>query len=100
MHRYVVFPRTRISWPMAKRPPILAQRRAPDKPEAVNEDACDPDAAMKLAELLTDDAVWDARFGALEVGGISADSRTIKRGDVFVAVAGAKDDGLRFVGQA
>ncbi len=55
---------------------------------------------MKLADLLTVDAVSDARFAALDVAGVSADSRTIKAGDLFVAVAGAKDDGLRFVGQA
>ena len=46
------------------------------------------------------DAVSDARFDALDVEGISADSRTVKPGDLFVAMAGAKDDGLRFVGQA
>ena len=55
---------------------------------------------MKLADLLTVDAVSDARFAALELAGISADSRTVKPGDLFVAVAGAKDDGLRFVGDA
>jgi UDP-N-acetylmuramoyl-L-alanyl-D-glutamate--2,6-diaminopimelate ligase len=55
---------------------------------------------MKLADLLTVDAVSDARFAAIEVGGISADSRTIKPGDLFVAVAGTKDDGLRFIDQA
>jgi UDP-N-acetylmuramoyl-L-alanyl-D-glutamate--2,6-diaminopimelate ligase len=55
---------------------------------------------MKLADLLTADAVSDARFAALDIAGVSADSRTIKPGDLFVAVAGAKDDGLRFVGQA
>ena len=55
---------------------------------------------MKLESLLTVDAVSDARFAALELNGISADSRTVKPGDLFVAVAGAKDDGLRFVGQA
>ena len=55
---------------------------------------------MKLEKLLTSDAVSDARFAALEIAGVSADSRTIKPGDLFVAVAGAKDDGLRFVGQA
>jgi UDP-N-acetylmuramoyl-L-alanyl-D-glutamate--2,6-diaminopimelate ligase len=55
---------------------------------------------MKLANLLTVDAVSDARFAALELNGISADSRTVKPGDLFVAVAGVKDDGLRFVGQA
>ena len=55
---------------------------------------------MKLADLLTTDAVSDARFSALELAGISTDSRTVKPGDLFVAVAGAKDDGLRFVGGA
>ena len=55
---------------------------------------------MKLKTLLTLDAVSDARFDALDVKGISADSRTVKPGDLFVAMAGAKDDGLRFVGQA
>ena len=55
---------------------------------------------MKLADLLTTDAVSDARFAALELAGISTDSRTVKPGDLFVAVAGAKDDGLRFVGHA
>jgi UDP-N-acetylmuramoyl-L-alanyl-D-glutamate--2,6-diaminopimelate ligase len=52
---------------------------------------------MKLADLLTPDAVSDPRFAALDITGISADSRAIKPGDLFVAVAGAKDDGLRFV---
>src|SRR5215831_17017450 len=55
---------------------------------------------MKLADLLTVDAVSDARFAALEITGIAADSRAIKRGDVFVAVAGTKEDGLHFVGPA
>jgi UDP-N-acetylmuramoyl-L-alanyl-D-glutamate--2,6-diaminopimelate ligase len=55
---------------------------------------------MKLKDLLTVDAVSDARFAALELRGVSADSRTVKPGELFVAVAGAKDDGLRFVGQA
>jgi UDP-N-acetylmuramoyl-L-alanyl-D-glutamate--2,6-diaminopimelate ligase len=55
---------------------------------------------MKLADLLTPDAVSDARFAALEVAGVSEDSRDVKPGDLFVAVPGTKDDGLRFVGQA
>ena len=55
---------------------------------------------MKLADLLTPDAVSDARLAALDVKGVSADSRTIKPGDLFVAVSGAKDDGLRFVAAA
>jgi len=55
---------------------------------------------MKLADLLTADALSDARLAALEVGGVSADSRSIKPGDLFVAVAGAKADGLDFLPQA
>jgi UDP-N-acetylmuramoyl-L-alanyl-D-glutamate--2,6-diaminopimelate ligase len=53
-----------------------------------------------LQSLLTVDAASDARFASLELAGISADSRRIKPGDLFVAVTGAKDDGLRFVDQA
>src|SRR5439155_2574505 len=55
---------------------------------------------MKLADLLTDSAKLDPRVGALEVAGITADSRAVTRGDVFVALAGSKADGLRFVEQA
>ena len=59
---------------------------------------------MKLEDLLqalrSVDAASDARFAAIELAGISADSRMIKPGDLFVAVTGAKDDGLRFVDQA
>jgi UDP-N-acetylmuramoyl-L-alanyl-D-glutamate--2,6-diaminopimelate ligase len=52
---------------------------------------------MLLKDLLTVDALTDARFDAVEVGGITADSRTVRAGDLFVAIAGSKDDGLRFV---
>jgi UDP-N-acetylmuramoyl-L-alanyl-D-glutamate--2,6-diaminopimelate ligase len=55
---------------------------------------------MKLENLLTPDAVSDARFAALEVAGVSDDSRSVKPGDLFVAMGGTKDDGLRFVGPA
>src|SRR2546421_2576658 len=55
---------------------------------------------MKLKNLLTVDTVSDARFDALDVKGVSADSRTTKSGDLFVGMAGTKDDGLRFVGAA
>jgi UDP-N-acetylmuramoyl-L-alanyl-D-glutamate--2,6-diaminopimelate ligase len=53
-----------------------------------------------LQALLTVEAASDARFASLELAGISADSRRIKPGDLFVAVTGSKDDGLRFVDQA
>jgi UDP-N-acetylmuramoyl-L-alanyl-D-glutamate--2,6-diaminopimelate ligase len=55
---------------------------------------------MKLREILPADAECDARFAGLDVGGVTADSRTVKRGDVFVAIAGGKADGLRFVPSA
>ena len=42
---------------------------------------------------MTDGAV-DARFGASTSRGIAADSRKVKRGDLFVAVPGTKADGL------
>jgi UDP-N-acetylmuramoyl-L-alanyl-D-glutamate--2,6-diaminopimelate ligase len=52
---------------------------------------------MKLREILPADADIEAGYADLEVGGVTADSRTVKRGDVFVAIAGGKTDGLRFV---
>jgi UDP-N-acetylmuramoyl-L-alanyl-D-glutamate--2,6-diaminopimelate ligase len=55
---------------------------------------------MKLSELLPDDAACDPRFAARDVTGISADSRLVKPGHLFVAVAGSKADGLAFVPQA
>jgi UDP-N-acetylmuramoyl-L-alanyl-D-glutamate--2,6-diaminopimelate ligase len=55
---------------------------------------------MKLAELLTADALSDARFAALDIAGVSADSRAVRPGELFVAVAGAKTDGLNFIPQA
>jgi UDP-N-acetylmuramoyl-L-alanyl-D-glutamate--2,6-diaminopimelate ligase len=55
---------------------------------------------MKLKHLLTVDALSDARFAELDVTGVSADTRTLKAGELFVAMAGAKDDGLRFVDAA
>ena len=55
---------------------------------------------MKLSELIGPDGEFDARCGAVEIGGIASDSRKVKRGDLFVAVPGTKADGLRFVPQA
>ena len=55
---------------------------------------------MKLKHLLTVDSVSDARFAGLELVGISADSRTVKPGDLFVAMTGVKEDGLGYVAQA
>ncbi len=55
---------------------------------------------MKLRDLLPPDARCDARLEALEIAGITADSRAIKAGFLFVAVPGTKADGLAFVPQA
>jgi UDP-N-acetylmuramoyl-L-alanyl-D-glutamate--2,6-diaminopimelate ligase len=55
---------------------------------------------MKLREILPPDAESDARHAELEIGGVTADSRTVKRDDLFVAIAGGKADGLRFIDPA
>jgi UDP-N-acetylmuramoyl-L-alanyl-D-glutamate--2,6-diaminopimelate ligase len=55
---------------------------------------------MTLSELLTDSARLDAQAGALRVTGLTVDSRAVKPGDVFVAMAGSKADGLAFAAQA
>ena len=55
---------------------------------------------MKLADILPADAQIEAGSAALEVGGLSTDSRAIKRGDVFVAIAGGKADGAKFIAAA
>lgn len=51
---------------------------------------------------------WSAGLGLVhaggardpEVKGVTADSRRVREGDVFVAVPGTREDGLRFVGDA
>lgn len=55
---------------------------------------------MKLSDLVTDDAARAQRFAALDVTGVTADSRNVKKGDLFVAVPGTKADGSQFVAQA
>jgi UDP-N-acetylmuramoyl-L-alanyl-D-glutamate--2,6-diaminopimelate ligase len=55
---------------------------------------------MKLSDLVAHDATVEPRFAALDVTGITADSRKVTRGSLFVAVPGTKQDGLAFVPQA
>jgi UDP-N-acetylmuramoyl-L-alanyl-D-glutamate--2,6-diaminopimelate ligase len=55
---------------------------------------------MKLREILPADAEFDARHADLVVGGVTADSRTIRPGDLFIAIAGGKADGNKFIGSA
>ena len=54
---------------------------------------------MKLRDLLPEVAV-DARQAAIDIAGLSADSRKIKSGFLFIAIAGAKADGAHFAKQA
>jgi UDP-N-acetylmuramoyl-L-alanyl-D-glutamate--2,6-diaminopimelate ligase len=55
---------------------------------------------MKLREILPANAAIESRTADLDVSGVSADSRAIKSGDVFVAIEGGKTDGLKFVDAA
>jgi UDP-N-acetylmuramoyl-L-alanyl-D-glutamate--2,6-diaminopimelate ligase len=54
---------------------------------------------VKLRDLLPE-AATDARLGAIEVAGVTADSRKVKPGFLFIAIAGAKADGAQFAKQA
>jgi UDP-N-acetylmuramoyl-L-alanyl-D-glutamate--2,6-diaminopimelate ligase len=55
---------------------------------------------MKLREIAPADAEFEARHAEIGVHGVTADSRNVKRGDVFVAIAGGKADGFRFIDSA
>jgi len=55
---------------------------------------------MKLVDLPLENARFEPRFAALELTGIAADSRKIKPGFMFFAIAGAKADGAHFAKQA
>ena len=53
----------------------------------------------RLSDILDlDDA--ESALADREIGGVALDSRKVRPGDVFFALAGAKDDGLRHVGDA
>lgn len=59
---------------------------------------------MKLRDLLDglvgDQARPDPRMDAVEVSGLAVDSRAVKPGDLFFALAGSKTDGARFIAAA
>jgi UDP-N-acetylmuramoyl-L-alanyl-D-glutamate--2,6-diaminopimelate ligase len=55
---------------------------------------------MQLGDVLTGEAEIAPRDGAVTIGGVTADSRKVKPGDLFVAIPGTKADGLAFVPQA
>jgi UDP-N-acetylmuramoyl-L-alanyl-D-glutamate--2,6-diaminopimelate ligase len=56
--------------------------------------------SMKLRELFGDDASMAPEAEATEVKGLAVDSRLVKPGDVFFALAGARTDGARFIDAA
>jgi UDP-N-acetylmuramoyl-L-alanyl-D-glutamate--2,6-diaminopimelate ligase len=55
---------------------------------------------MKLRDLLADESGLDPGLADPEIRGLTADSRAVRPGDVFVALAGTKADGLRYVAPA
>src|SRR5215207_5778102 len=55
---------------------------------------------MKLSEILAGIAEPGAAAAAIEIGGVTADSRAAKPGDLFVAISGNKTDGMRFAADA
>src|SRR6266699_3072053 len=55
---------------------------------------------MKLRDLFSDDAMIDPEAEAVAVTGLAVDSRAVKPGDLFFALAGGKTDGARFIDSA
>jgi UDP-N-acetylmuramoyl-L-alanyl-D-glutamate--2,6-diaminopimelate ligase len=55
---------------------------------------------MRLRELFGDDALIDPSAEAATVTGLAVDSRAVKPGDLFFALAGSKTDGARFIDAA
>jgi UDP-N-acetylmuramoyl-L-alanyl-D-glutamate--2,6-diaminopimelate ligase len=55
---------------------------------------------MRLRDLFSDDVVMDGAVRDLSVTGVAMDSRAVRAGEVFFALAGSKTDGARFVDQA
>src|SRR5262249_55790057 len=55
---------------------------------------------MRLRDLFGTDATIDPADDAVEVRGLAVDSRVVKSGDLFFALAGSKTVGSRFVDAA
>jgi UDP-N-acetylmuramoyl-L-alanyl-D-glutamate--2,6-diaminopimelate ligase len=55
---------------------------------------------MKLRDLFSNDATIDPQAGAAVVMGLAVDSRAVKPGDLFFALAGSKTDGFSFIDAA
>jgi UDP-N-acetylmuramoyl-L-alanyl-D-glutamate--2,6-diaminopimelate ligase len=52
---------------------------------------------MRLRDLLGGDTRLDPRADAVDVNGLAVDSRAVKPGDLFFALAGTRTDGARFI---
>src|SRR6202012_3235598 len=55
---------------------------------------------MRLRDLFSNDARIEPRAEAVGVRGLAMDSRSVKPGDLFFALAGHKTDGARFIDAA
>ncbi|MEA2884903.1 MAG: UDP-N-acetylmuramoyl-L-alanyl-D-glutamate--2,6-diaminopimelate ligase [Bradyrhizobium sp.] len=55
---------------------------------------------MRLRDLFNDDVAIDGHVGEVAVTGLAVDSRAVKPGELFFALAGTKTDGARFIDQA
>src|SRR3984885_36123 len=55
---------------------------------------------MRLRDLFSNDAKIDPQAEDAAVSGLAVDSRTVKPGDLFFALAGSKTDGSRFIDAA
>jgi UDP-N-acetylmuramoyl-L-alanyl-D-glutamate--2,6-diaminopimelate ligase len=55
---------------------------------------------MRLRDLFSDDVILSPQAGAVVVSGLAVDSRAVKPGDLFFALAGSKTDGARFIDAA
>jgi len=55
---------------------------------------------MRLRDLFSNDATIDPPAEAVDVMGLAVDSRAVKPGDLFFALAGSKTDGTRFIDAA
>jgi UDP-N-acetylmuramoyl-L-alanyl-D-glutamate--2,6-diaminopimelate ligase len=55
---------------------------------------------MKLRDLFSDDVTIEPQAAGTSVTGIAVDSRAVKPGDLFFALAGSKTDGARFIDAA
>ncbi|HKS19218.1 MAG TPA: UDP-N-acetylmuramoyl-L-alanyl-D-glutamate--2,6-diaminopimelate ligase [Bradyrhizobium sp.] len=55
---------------------------------------------MRLRDLFSDHAIIGPQAEAVEVKGLAFDSRAVKAGDLFFALAGSRTDGARFIDAA